>query len=267
MKQILLNAVPTESYLNLRRWYSEIKCKEEFERLQSLRKKITTSGYSFEPFDKHKTIFIHIPKCAGVSVNQTLFGNLAGGHRSLTEYLDIFEAESIRNYFKFTIVRNPWDRLVSAYFFLKKGGFNKRDKNWFDDELGQYDNFEQFVTEWVNRENVLRYHHFRPQTDYMFDRYRKIFIDFVGFFENLEDDFEYIANQIGVSDRLPQKNAGEHKSYQDYYNEKTIEIVSKAYEDDINILGYNFDNSNISKLIKLRNETNSKIITRSNCKF
>lgn len=263
MKNILLNIVPTKSYLNLRRWNYKKECKEEFARLQSLRKKTNSDGYSFEPFDKHKTIFIHIPKCAGVSVNHTLFGNLAGGHRTFTEYLSIFEAESITNYFKFTIVRNPWDRLVSAYFFLKKGGFNERDKAWFDKELGHYDSFEQFVREWLTKENIWRCEHFRPQKHYIFDKYQKVSIDFVGFFENLDEDFDYIADKIGIADRLPKKNAGKHESYQDYYSKETMEIVSKIYEEDIKMLGYNFENTNIQNQIKLRNLTNSKYINNT----
>ncbi len=262
MKDVIFKVLPMRPYLSLKRWHYKKVYQEDYNRLQSLRKKITNEGYSFEPFDKYKTIFIHVPKCAGVSVNHTLFGNLAGGHATLNDYLHVFEPELIENYFKFTIVRNPWDRLVSAYFFLKKGGFNKDDKDWFERELSQYDSFEQFVTEWVNKENILRYHHFRPQTNYIFDKYRKIPIDFVGFFENLDDDFDYIANKIGVPDHLPKKNAGEHKRYQDYYNDKTMEIVAKVYEEDINVLGYNFENTNIKQQIRRRDSVGSKFLTQ-----
>lgn len=262
MKDVILSMLPTKPYLLLKRWHYKKAYNEDYVRLQSLRETITKKGYSFEPFDKYKTIFIHIPKCAGVSVNHTLFGNLAGGHTTLNDYINVFEADLITDYFKFTIVRNPWDRLVSAYFFLKKGGFDKADKDWFDKELIQYESFEQFVTEWVNKENILRYNHFRPQTSYIFDKHKKVPIDFVGFFENLDDDFEYIADKIGVSERLPRKNAGEHKSYQDYYNEKTKEIVAKVYEEDIKILGYNFENTNIEQQIKLRDATGNNFLTQ-----
>ncbi len=225
---------------------------------------MTKDGYSFEPFDKHGAIFVHIPKCAGVSVNNTLFGNLAGGHRTFDEYLTVFEADSIVNYFKFTIVRNPWDRLVSAYFFLKKGGFNQRDKAWFDRELSHYNGFDQFVKEWLNRKNIWRFEHFRPQAHYIFDKYNKIPIDFVGFFENLNEDFNYIAEKVGVSERLPCDNVGKHKNYQDYYNEETIEIVSHVYKDDIKLLGYDFRNTTIKQQIRLRDLTESRYITQYN---
>ncbi len=267
MKDLLLSKLPTKPYLILKGLHYKRAYKEDYKHLQSLRKKISNKGYSFKPFDKYKTIFIHIPKCAGVSVNHTLFGNLAGGHTTLNEYLGIFEAESITNYFKFTIVRNPWDRLVSAYFFLKKGGFEKADKEWFESEISQYESFEQFVTEWVNKENILRYNHFHPQTNYIFDKYKKVPIDFVGFFENLDNDFEYIAEKIGVSERLPRKNAGEHKRYQDYYNEKTIEIVAKVYEEDIRVLGYDFENTNIENQIKLRNAIGRNYLTQQYLQF
>ena len=95
-----------------------------------MRKKETDDGYSFKPFDQCGCIFIHIPKCAGVSVSKALFGNLAGGHSRVVDYQLVFNSNEYSNYFKFTFVRNPWDRLVSAFFFLKKGGFNDADKKW-----------------------------------------------------------------------------------------------------------------------------------------
>ncbi len=264
MNKAFLNFIPTKYYLNLRRLDYKLGCKEEFYRLQSLRKGMTKDGYSFEPFDKHAAIFVHIPKCAGISLNNTLFGNLAGGHRTFDDYLTVFEAESIISYFKFTIVRNPWDRLVSAYFFLKKGGFNQRDKAWFDKELGHYDDFEEFVKKWLSRENIWRFEHFRPQSHYIFDKYNKISMDFVGFFENLNEDFNYIAEKVGVSQRLPRYNVGKHQNYQDYYTKETMEIVSHVYEKDIKLFGYDFKNTTIKQQIRLRDLTGSKFITQYN---
>ncbi|MFP4354891.1 MAG: sulfotransferase family 2 domain-containing protein [Phycisphaerae bacterium] len=78
--------------------------------------------YTFYPFDKYRCIFVHIPKAAGVSVCQTLFGNLAGGHDTIEKYQKVFSWSDYKRYFKFTFVRNPWDRLASAYRFLRKGG-------------------------------------------------------------------------------------------------------------------------------------------------
>ena len=119
MKHWILRLLPKTLSLKLKRWQFRRSCREEFERLQARRQGVNEHGYSYQGFDEKRAIFIHIPKCAGVSVAQALFGNLAGGHATLDKYLNVFEAHCIEEYFLFTIVRNQWDRLVSAYFFLK----------------------------------------------------------------------------------------------------------------------------------------------------
>jgi spore maturation protein CgeB len=51
-------------------------------RFQAIRK-IDTEGRSLKSFDEQKCIFVHITKCAGVSVSKSLFGNLGGGHMKI----------------------------------------------------------------------------------------------------------------------------------------------------------------------------------------
>lgn len=58
----------------------------------------------------------------------TLFGNLGGAQLRIPHDQLIFSQREFEDYFKFTFVRNPWDRLLSAFLFLKKGGANKVDR-------------------------------------------------------------------------------------------------------------------------------------------
>lgn len=85
------------------------------------------NNYSYKPLDNLKCIFVHIPKTAGISISRSIFGNLGGGHTKIRDYELIFSAKDFNNYFKFTFVRNPWDRIFSAYRFLKNGGINEED--------------------------------------------------------------------------------------------------------------------------------------------
>ncbi len=71
--------------------------------------------------DKHKCIFVHIPKTAGISVSVSLLGESIG-NMSAMYYRALFGKEDFRLYFKFAFVRNPFTRLISAFEFLKKGG-------------------------------------------------------------------------------------------------------------------------------------------------
>lgn len=218
---------------------------DEFCAIQLKRKTISEEGYSYSQFDRMKCIFVHIPKCAGVSMCKSLFGNLGGGHQTASHYRLAFDYDEYSNYFKFTVVRNPWDRLVSAFKFLKAGGFNSQDRLWAEKNLAQFHDFESFVLGWVSKENIWNYYHFRPQYHYICDCRGRLDVDFVAYFETLGEDFKGIVDRLGVSASLEflNKGASEGANYTDYYNEITKEIVRDVYSRDVELLEYDFNNS------------------------
>jgi hypothetical protein len=189
-----------------RRWNFEHFRAKKFRDLQKKR----------GPFDAHQCIFVHIPKCAGISVVRSLFGNFDCGHTSLSRYQIMFGPEDFNRYFKFTFVRNPFDRLVSAYLFMKKGGLNRKDKRWSDKHFARYDDFGSFVKGWVNRWNIER--------------------------ENLTADFAHVAQKLQVQASLQEinRNAVREKDYRQYYTAETRAIVEKVYAEDFKLLGYTF---------------------------
>lgn len=218
-----------------------LDCYVRHEKYQNLRNIETNSGYSLKPFDEKKAIFIHLPKCAGVSVNKTLFGNLAGGHLTYREYQIIMGDNVLTDYFVFTFVRNPWERVVSAYHFLKRGGFNERDKVWAEQNIYQFNDFNDFVKNWLCTNNVWQKHHFTPQYHYLLDNRGKLQIDFVGRLENIHNDFKKVTSYLNVNKTLPVTNQSNHKCYQSYYDEESKHIVAKLYAKDIALFGYEFD--------------------------
>jgi hypothetical protein len=223
---------------------------EKFRNLQDSLKLGNFTGFSLTEFDKHRCIFVHIPKCAGTSICGSLFGYIVGGHLSIMEYGKIFSREEFDSYFKFAFVRNPWDRLADAYYFLKEGRCNERDKKWYEENLTACKNFGSFVKMWVNPDNIKTYPYFRPQRDYIYlEEDNASAVDFIGYFENLDQDFAYVSNRIGISAELMHLNRtpSSKKDYKAYYDNEMIEIVSDAYRDDIRVLGYNFDNSSLKE--------------------
>jgi len=240
---------------DLRRAIYSVAKRPHFELMQ-LKRQTMSEEYSFKPFDESKTIFVHIPKAAGVSICKSLYGSLAGGHTPISRYQYVFSKKDFCSYFKFTFVRNPWDRLFSAYTFLRKGGFNDKDKKWAADNLSPFANFEEFVMEWLNAENVREYLHFIPQTDMLFLPGTSVMsIDFVGFFENIEDDFHYIATKMNKAVELPYFNKTEREeSYLYQYNDAMIEVVGDVYRADIETLGYVFDNSTLANQVAMRSQ-------------
>ncbi len=244
---------------SLRRFFYAILRNKKFRRLQKQRTIDTDSGYSYKPFIQNQCIFVHIPKAAGVSVCRALFHNLAGGHESIKKYQIVFSEEEFNHYFKFTFVRNPWDRLFSAYNFLKKGGINDSDKNWAMSNLQDYADFDDFVKRWVNSSNIYKYIHFLPQHHFLcLPGSDKLQVDFLGYFENIEDDFMHIKNKLALdfAANLIHENKTESSSrkidYRDFYTDKTRNIVYEVYKRDIDLLGYDFDNSSLSSQLTNR---------------
>ncbi len=99
-----------------------------FRDLEQFRASTRAGPYSLQPFDRLRCIFVHIPKAASVSVCRGLFGELAGGHAHIGVYQLAFSHLEFSSYFKFAFVRNPWDRLFSAYAFLRDGGMDESDR-------------------------------------------------------------------------------------------------------------------------------------------
>jgi len=196
--------------------------------------------YSLKGFDELKCIFVHIPKAAGVSVNRELFGNLGGAHRTVRTYKRVFGPVRFKKYFKFTFVRNPYTRLLSAYRFLKRGGFCDVDKEWAEDNLGQYHSFAEFVDEWLTPESIMTYNHFRPQFMYLCDRSFEPEVDFIGRFESIDEDFEKVCQHLNISRKLKKHNldSEKEKHWTEFYTDRELEKVYQIYQKDFELFNY-----------------------------
>ena len=186
--------------------------------------------------DAHRCIFIHIPKTAGTSVAEALF-NLPSRHIPYTEYLRA-SPRKFRSYFKFAFVRNPWDRLVSTWSFLRKGGMNEPDRAWADRHLSKYSDFDSFVRDGLGRPEVQSWIHFRPQADFILAPDGTVMVDFVGRYERIGEDFSIIARRLGVREALGAHNHSDHAPFASYFTPTSAGIVASVYARDIDAFGY-----------------------------
>jgi hypothetical protein len=193
---------------------------------------------------QRKILFIQVPKTAGVSVQHSLFGHTLFRHKWFRQFELEFSKSQLASLFKFAFVRNPWDRIVSAWTFLREGGMNEQDKEWFSAHAAQFPDFESFVLNWLARQDVVRaYVHFQPQVVFVRSGRGRVELDFVGRFESLTADFERLSQLLGrpavlqSRNRTPGREAG---SYRDYYTPKSAEVVARLYRDDIRTFGYEF---------------------------
>jgi len=216
--------------------------RRSFKKLQNKRSKaIEYNSSSYKQFDNLKCVFIHIPKNAGVSLNRAVFGNLGGGHQRIIDYHLVYSKQELDSYFKFAFVRNPWDRLVSAYFFLKEGGMNWKDKMFYEKELRKFVDFNEFVCHWVNKKNIHRWIHFVPQYKFVCF-HNKIAVDKIYKVEEINDAIFDIKQKLNIDFKLEQNNKtkGKDKNYRMYYNKQTREKVYSVYYKDIIMFNYKF---------------------------
>jgi len=203
-------------------------------RIADLRGRGVYRGYP----DEHRCVFIHIPKAAGTSLTKTLF-TAPSRHLQYTEY-ERANPKKFKKYFKFTFVRNPYDRLFSAYSFLKKGGLNELDRNWAEQHLAAYPDFESFVHGWVTPENIWSWVHFKPQHFWICDSDYNLKVDFVGRFERMDEDVAIVQTRLGMSVKpLPKINVTNSFIKAPVLCSPAMRaIVGKAYSKDIELFSY-----------------------------
>ena len=221
---------------------------QEYLRVQRVRKEFDWYRFNdpqynlLKAFDEHQALFIHIPKTAGISVRESLFQTSGfGKHVKAITYKYYLGNIQFKRYFKFTFVRNPWSRALSAYFFLQGGGINEWDRQWSERVLSKYPNFEQFVMEWLSEKNSFTWLHFIPQYYWVCDHKNRNQMDFTGRMETLEQDYDIIRAKTGIGGPMVYKNKGAGiVDYRDYYSDVMQKKVGEVYKTDIEMFGYNF---------------------------
>ena len=225
---------------------------------------------------KHKFIFVHIPKCGGSSIELALlknegikladdkielltdkqkheysigyiFEDTMAQHRKISQYEVCND-----KYFTFTFSRNPWERVLSEYFYIRKNNGcrcdNSMTQNWpseldfWPSELDFNDKFPTF-NDFLKNDGIKCgwRGHISLQIDYVLNSNKNKGVDFIGKFENIQQDFNIICDKIGIPQlELPHKNATNHKHYTEYYDDETREIVAEKFAKDIEYFGYKF---------------------------
>lgn len=147
-----------------------------------------------------------------------------------------YSNEDIVNIFKFTIVRNPYERVVSAFHALQQ---YSQKKNKVPANMS----FQTFVKTILAKEGTNYDIHFEPQYPNIYfvdNTIGNIIVDFVAKLENIEEDWKYISSKIKCNSVLPHKNKSKHDHYSVYYDKRTKDIIDDLYRIDIKMLGYEF---------------------------
>lgn len=187
-------------------------------------------------FEKTGTIFIHIPKCAGTSVAESLYG-VDPWHHSIKSYSEC----QLRRSEVFTIVRDPVKRFVSIYVYLKSKAEKYPDSIYTDAlEAESIDDF--FYKEVKNKSDEERNYFLRSQHWYISDNKGNSRVDHIVNMERLEIDFpNKIKDMCGFSGCFPKKNQSNIKDKFELNDDLINEIVD-SYKQDYKYI-VNYDNN------------------------
>ena len=195
---------------------------------------------------KYNCIFIHVPKNAGMSMVESLKNNSFNhtkGYPNMSRNPQKGRAQKIiasldknkwDEYFKFSFCRNPWDRAVSIWKYLN---FKSPDVRVTE----RFEEFKDFLLKGIEIDDHHWKWHYFPQINHIVDEDGNIQVDFIGRFENLQEDFNIVCDKIGMPQtKLPHANKTKHQNYVEYYDSEAKEIVGEVYKKDIEFFGYEF---------------------------
>ena len=223
-------------------------------------------------------IFIHIPKTGGGSIEKSLgiFGednngslnpnlNILYGKKNnkLLQHLTISEIKAIKNkeyktYKKITFVRNPFDKLLSEYFWrIQLYGKNKIDFKYFlmEEVIPRKNKINTYVKNFYKDEKIISSMdiHYMEQYKFLINN-NNLDVDFIGKFENFESDFKKLFNKKLLNYKINKSKVDyfyyfskkflpkfiKKRLYRKFYDNDSRKLVEQEYKKDLDLFNYNF---------------------------
>ncbi|HYJ86606.1 MAG TPA: sulfotransferase family 2 domain-containing protein [Pyrinomonadaceae bacterium] len=175
----------------------------------------------------NECIFIHQRKCAGCSIINAFDFTTADPewHFMNDGLLSPEYLSAPAGYFRFSIVRNPWDRFISGWKYCA----STRERSLHD------------VLANLPREGHDYRHVTRPQHEILYDENGNLIVDYLMRFESLQQDFDKVCDIIGKPRLvLGHHNRGVRTHYSDYFDEDSRRIFLRHFARDVELFGYEY---------------------------
>ncbi|WP_263834161.1 sulfotransferase family protein [Salinibacter sp.] len=217
---------------------------------------------------EHEFIFVHIPRTAGTRLSKEIckkigikkwreyigepeelinregnyMGNKYSGeyrrwegnkHISAVDLKKRLDKDVWKSYFKFAVVRNPWDRVLSLYLKrIKDSALPSRIIN----------NCKICFNSYLNMKFNIGFGGYKRQTDFILDREENMFLDYVGKYERMESDLRKISEKIGIDLNVKGKyDSTMERDYREFYLFGSEKIIEDIFIEEIKMFGYSFE--------------------------
>lgn len=186
--------------------------------------------------DKGELVFIHINKNAGTSISQAI-GQKNIYHLTAAELIKILGPQRYENAHSFTVVRNPWDRVVSHYHFRVQTNQTKLKerqisfKDWLRNTYGPNPN-----PIYLDKPKM-----FMTQADWLKNSHGELQVKHILKFENVKSDFNDLMTNLNLKFTLEHYNRTDHETYHNYYDAESVLWIERYFKEDIRLFNYLFE--------------------------
>ncbi|NVK20686.1 MAG: sulfotransferase family 2 domain-containing protein [Methylocystaceae bacterium] len=219
---------------------------------------------------KNNLYFVHIPKTAGTATSDVLIPLLGDRFKSLGHcicsgviypwvkraYIEKFDPETVNDGLIFTIVRNPYDLLVSLYTYGIPYTAPKH-REIFNCINFPFHSFRDFIAKLCATEGFPWYAPLQQESLYfqLFGKDGKVVPHVAVKQELLLEGLQKLGKEhfdIEITEvpNVRKTREKEKVSYQDYYDEEIKEMVRKKFEGDLQAFGYGFGSHDNQALIE-----------------
>jgi hypothetical protein len=165
-------------------------------------------------------------------------------HTTVDDYLEYingdFSQQIWSDFWKFAFVRNPWDRVVSLYYWHYQIASPKMAIKFQKQYPTVGDWIPQLYHNWKTSQmdsNLL------PQHNWTHHKGETKAVDFIGRFENIKEDNKIVMKHMGLPEdtHFGHHNATKRNDYKTYYTDETADQIAQIFARDIELFGYTFE--------------------------